>query len=229
MNDLELVRLLERAVDHVPIGEPPVGPLLDRGRRTVRRRRTATGVGMAVAVAVVVGAGATWLPSAGGGPPAHVAAPGPESGTRQSPTAAPERPTSLPVGPLPDSGMASCVEEYRPAAVSRRGFAFDGEVVAIGPSVTGGQPAGQPQDLVGVTFVVNEWFRGGGGATVVVDMTAPMVAGEFSTVSAPSYGVGTRLLVSGESRWGGRPLEDPIAWSCGFTRYYDPATAAAWR
>lgn len=228
MNDPELVRLLERAVDDVPIGPPPVGPLLDSGRRTLRRRRAATGVGVALAVAAVIGVGAAWLPSPGGGPASQVAAP--ESGTSspQSPTA-PERAAPPPVGPLPDGRVLRCVEEYRPGAVVRRGFAFDGEVVAIGPSVSGGMPAGQPQDLVGVTFAVNEWFRGGEGATVVVDMTAPLVPGEASTVSAPSYGLGTRLLVSGESRWGGGPLEEPIAWSCGFTRYYDAATAADWR
>jgi hypothetical protein len=38
--------------------------------------------------------------------------------------------------------------------------------------------------------------------------------------SPPSYAVGTRLLVSGE---------DQIVWACGFTRYFDEETAAAWR
>jgi hypothetical protein len=38
--------------------------------------------------------------------------------------------------------------------------------------------------------------------------------------SPPSYSVGTRLLVS---------REDAIAWGCGFTRYVDEETAAAWR
>jgi hypothetical protein len=45
---------------------------------------------------------------------------------------------------------------------------------------------------------------------------------------APGYRIGTRLLVSGMPRWGGAPLADAIAWGCGFTRYYSPATAAAW-
>jgi hypothetical protein len=41
--------------------------------------------------------------------------------------------------------------------------------------------------------------------------------------------MGSRLLVSGEPRWGGTPLEDPIAWGCGFTRYYDSGTAKSWK
>lgn len=45
----------------------------------------------------------------------------------------------------------------------------------------------------------------------------------------PSYGVGTRLLVSGEPRWGGTdPLRDAFAWGCGFTRYYDAQAATDW-
>ena len=44
----------------------------------------------------------------------------------------------------------------------------------------------------------------------------------------PAYQIGTRLLVSGTPRWGGAPLADPIAWGCGFTRYYSRATAAEW-
>jgi hypothetical protein len=44
-----------------------------------------------------------------------------------------------------------------------------------------------------------------------------------------AYGAGSRLLVSGEARWGGSPLEHPIAWGCGFSRNYDPETATTWR
>jgi len=65
---------------------------------------------------------------------------------------------------------------------------------------------------------------------VTLDMTPPQPdRGQAVLESALSYGVGTRLLVSGEPRWGGAPLTDAIAWGCGFTRYYDPATADAWR
>jgi hypothetical protein len=34
--------------------------------------------------------------------------------------------------------------------------------------------------------------------------------------------------VSGEPRFGGAPLNDPISWSCGFTRWYNEADARIW-
>lgn len=128
----------------------------------------------AVMALLVAGCGATARS-------AEVAGPAQESGMRVNPTA--ER-----SGPLSDGALVDCVEQYSPAAVSRRAFAFDGVVVDI-------------------------------GSTVVVDLQAP----------ARSYGLGSRLLVSGEPRWGGTALEDAIAWGCAFTRYYDPATANSWR
>ncbi len=48
-------------------------------------------------------------------------------------------------------------------------------------------------------------------------------------LTVPSYTVGTRLLVSGEFSQEGTSLQDAIIWGCGFTRYYDPTTADAWR
>jgi hypothetical protein len=70
----------------------------------------------------------------------------------------------------------------------------------------------------------------GSGPTVTVDITPPQ-AGRSIDMSelVPAYGVGTRLLVSGAPRWGGSALTDAIAWGCGFTRYYDEATANSWR
>lgn len=110
--------------------------------------------------------------------------------------------------------------------MARRSFAFDGTVVAIGPALSNratpplaGQPlAGPPLPLAGVTFRVNTWFRGGTGPTVTVDMQAPATV---SSDPLPAYGVGTRLLVSGEPRWGGAPLNAAIAWGRGFTRPSD--------
>lgn len=96
----------------------------------------------------------------------------------------------------------SCVEAYSPTAVAGSSFAFDGTVTAIGPARS--NRPGVELPLAGVTFRVNEWFRGGSGDT------------------------GTRLLVSGEPRWGGAALDAAIAWACGFTRYHDPHTAAEW-
>ena len=118
-------------------------------------------------------------------------------------------------GPLPDtrsgavpvSGEGGCVERYSASAVSGRAFAFDGTVTAIGDGA--------------VTFEVAEWFVGEGPASYTVRMRPPTKSG--MSESSPSYFVGTRLLVSGELDG------DPIAWTCGFTRYFDEETAAAWR
>lgn len=70
---------------------------------------------------------------------------------------------------------------------------------------------------------------GDGQATVTVDMMAGPEAGTASSVEGTAYGVGARLLVSGAPRFGEAPLKAPIAWACGFTRSYDPTTAASWR
>lgn len=119
------------------------------------------------------------------------------------------------------------MEQYTPAAVAGRGFAFDGTVVEIGPG-TSNKPGRGQLDTVAVTFKVNEWWRGGSGSTVTIDMGPPAAPSAHAETGA-AYGVGTRLLVSGEARWGGKPLDDPIAWGCGFTRYHDTQTAEAWR
>jgi hypothetical protein len=137
-------------------------------------------------------------------------------------------PTADRSGPLPDAGAASCVESYAPEAVTGRAFAFDGVVVEVGRSVSdrgGSSDLGLP----GVTFEVREWFSGGRADTVTVDLQSPSTGSEEASVAGHAYDVGSRLLVSGEARWGGSPLEHPIAWGCGFSRYYDPATATAWR
>lgn len=155
---------------------------------------------------------------------------------RRPPVAAPSHPASHVA--LPSAGGASvptgkgtlrsglaakCVEGYSPVAVAKRSFAFDGTITTIGPARSNRPGVALP--LAGVTFRVNKWFRGGTLSTVTIDMEAPDITAEDPL---PSYGIGTRLLVSGEPRWGGAPLDAAIAWSCGFTRYYDPGTAAAW-
>lgn len=131
-------------------------------------------------------------------------------------------------GALFGSETTSCVEPYSPAAARGHAFAFDGDVVSVGPSVTN-RSDGADLDVVGVTFAVREWFAGGGDDTFTVDMPPPGHCPEASSESGPEYTTGTRLLVSGEPRWGGPPQNSPIAWTCGFTRYYDPQTAAQWR
>ncbi|WP_353952143.1 hypothetical protein V6K52_01490 [Knoellia sp. S7-12] len=109
------------------------------------------------------------------------------------------------------------MEEYTLAAVTNRAFAFDGVVIDIGDSVSDQGGEGD-LGLPGVTFRVYQWFSGGEGRTFRVDLQAP----------SGSFGVGSRLLVSGESRWGEPDLAAAIAWGCGFTRYFDAKTAHAW-
>lgn len=129
-------------------------------------------------------------------------------------------------GPVAVGGPADCVERYSPAAVDGRGFAFDGTVVDVGAGVTDRPGKGQ-LNYLGVTFSIESWFVGGAGTTITIDMASPSPGSPLSDGASP-YKPGTRLLVSGESRWGEGVLRDGIAWECGFTRYYDEVTADAW-
>lgn len=128
-------------------------------------------------------------------------------------------------GPLPDGGAVSCVESYSPETLQKRAFAFDGIVIRLGPSVSDRGDDGD-LNLAGITFEVREWFVGGDADEVTVDLQS---VGEGTAEGDLPFQVGTRLLVSGEPRWGGAPLDSPIAWGCGFSRYYDEQTATAWR
>ena len=140
-------------------------------------------------------------------------------------------PVSSAHGPLPVSGAQSCVEAYSPETLktlmqTNGAFAFDGTVTRVIPLPALAHP---PEVLV--TFDVHEWFHGGSGATTTIEMDPPAptkhVTGESELFN--SYDVGTRLLVSGVPRWPGRTPAEPVAWSCGFTRYYDAAAADTWR
>jgi hypothetical protein len=117
------------------------------------------------------------------------------------------------------AGM-SCVETYDRETLSNRAFAFDGTVTDIGDHVAQGDP------YVEVTFEVHEWFRGDGPAEVGVQMWPPH---ETTSVETTTYERGARLLVAGEPRWDGEPLDTPIAWSCGFTRTHTDEVADTWR
>lgn len=137
------------------------------------------------------------------------------------------KPAVTRTGPLEDKGSAaSCVEGYSPATLRNRDFAFDGTIVAIGPGGTN-KPDKGGLPTASVRFKVNEWFKGGAEDTITVDLMSPAsIAGD----DTPLYEEGTRLLVSGEPRWGGQPLDDAIAWSCGgFTSYYQVQVADEWR
>jgi hypothetical protein len=161
------------------------------------------------------------LTACGGADPAATQ-PAPRAET-QSPSPAGD----LRTGPLGEDARASCAEAYSPTTLADRAFAFDGTVTSIGPGTTNRPDKGH-LDTAAVTFAVNEWFAGGTAPTVTVDLMSPTSHTRAS--EQPAYEEGTRLLVSGEPRWGGEPLDSPIAWSCGgFTRYYDDAMAAEWR
>lgn len=204
---------------------PVENDLIDGALRKVRNHRRVRGAAIAGLVAAVATIGGVLSSGVWG----HEA--------QRPPVAAPSHPASE--APLPTAGTAttptgggsgvstSCIEGYSPAALAGSAFAFDGTVTAIGPARSN-QP-GVALPLAGVTFRVNEWFRGGSRSTVTVDMDAPPTANRStSDESVPAYAVGTRLLVSGAPRWGGAPLDDAIAWGCGFTRRYDVQTAAEW-
>ena len=217
MDDDQATRLLERLAEDVHVGPAPIGDLLHRGRAARRRRRWVV-AGAAAACLLVAGVAViTTTGGDSGGPTSREALGDPTGGRR---------------GELPTSGAASCVAtwtEDRPIA-EQRDFAFDGVVTDIGPGRTNRPDSGE-LGLVSVTFRVQEWFAGGTGPEVAVDMDPPLQEGQGRSGSDddPAYAVGSRLLVSGAPRWGGAPLEDPIAWGCGFTRYYDQDTADSWR
>lgn len=180
--------------------------------------------GMCLGLMSVIGACAT------GQDPALMPTHERQSNTAQGPRDEPgdvDNPTAPRAGPLPDAGKASCGEQYSPEAVADRAFAFDGVVVEIGSAISNRGDHGD-LDLAGVTFEVGEWFSGGSGTTVTVDMSPPVEESHGPSEGGPSYAIGSRLLVSGQPRWGGTPLSDAIAWGCDFTRYYDPATAKSW-
>lgn len=220
----ELRDVLTSYVDeHTPTVLPPFSDVGARLRRRSRRRATALSIGaVAVVGAGVVVSGADTPGTVVAKAP--IAAPttsqSPQTSTGPEPTASPSTRT----GPVLDSSSASCVEPYNAQTLTSRGFAFDGTVLSLSPV----QPApGSPHGVFGyqrVTLRVNEWFRGGSQATTSVDMLGPTA----SSAQGVSYGIGTRLLVSGQPQPGGI-LPGSVAFGCGFTRYYDQTTAASWR
>lgn len=123
---------------------------------------------------------------------------------------------------LGSNAGASCVEVYSLITLANRAFAFDGTVTEIEPAE---DESPGSLSYAHVTFEVHEWFRPSGPDRVTVEMSPP---GYHSTLKEADYAIGSRLLLSGESRWGGAPLDDPIVWSCGFSRTYTTEAAAAW-
>jgi hypothetical protein len=109
--------------------------------------------------------------------------------------------------PTPSGGapiIGSCVEQYSPANLANRDFAFDGTVVTI----EGDE----------VTFTVNSPYRGVDGTEVT--LTAEGMTGTAITSGGgPTLVEGARYLVAGD---------EAFVWGCGFTQPYDPAVAAVW-
>jgi hypothetical protein len=222
--------------ERTPKDVPDFGDVTARARRRSRTRVAAAVAGTLAVVAVGLGVVVGIQPDR----PAStiVAIP---SLTSVKASQSPVR-DSQHSGALPEDGVSKCVEAYTPQAVAHLAFAFDGTVTHIGPGTTDrlgfgrldSPREGQP-GLVAVTFTVNHWFHGGTSATVTADMTSPVTQGAQSPATkggdrvGKSYGIGSRFLVSGGPRWGGPALQDAIVLGCGFTRYYDPQTASAWR
>lgn len=218
---------------------PAADGLLDGTMRRVRRRRRVQASWTAATCLAVVGFAAALLPGLSG--------PGPQvTSTAPSTVTAAAEPT--PQGTVPagaagkrldgGSAMVSCARP-RPAS-----FAFDGAVVAISDGL-GREFDGDPiADLsyVEVTFHVNEWFRGGDPVidTVVVILDAPSASGVTveGVRAAPSYQVGSRLLVPGGDSAAGGPVQwgapgpegKAFAWDeCGpGVFFYSPERAAVW-
>lgn len=114
-----------------------------------------------------------------------------------------------------DTSTGRCVEQYSGATLRERAFAFDGTVVSVA-SVQ--DPRAPKDDIVAgqVEFQVHEWFSPRGpGDLVKVWMQRSVEPGD-------------RLLVAGEPRWGGEPLDDAIAHECEFTASYSDALRAEW-
>jgi hypothetical protein len=192
-------------------------------RRVHHRRRTLTAA--AATTAVLIAAVGAYRPYTT--PQAQP----PDTSASIAPTAPAVGPPAgaAPGDPL-GSAAAQCAKPYSPETLAEQAFAFDGTVTGIGPGRTA-RDEDPPLDLRSVTFRVHTWFTGGAGTTAVVDMPPPTAGAgtdDVTSENGPAYQIGTRLLVSGMPRWGGAPLTDAIAWSCGFTRYYSPATAADW-
>lgn len=119
---------------------------------------------------------------------------------------------------LGSNAAASCVEAYTLSTLANRAFAFDGTVAEIGTT--------EELLYIVVVFEVHEWFWPDGPDRVDVLIMPP---GSISSEGGPDYAEGTRLLITGKPRWGGDPLDDPLAWYCGFSRTHDAETATSWR
>lgn len=210
---------------------PPATGLAERVRRRARRRRNtriAWGAGAlaaasTVAVALGGGLGTTDDPSevrpVAAEPSSSPAVPSEEEAGGESLL---ESGGESAAGAVPGSAALAACKNSSPEFVARLDVAFDGTVTAIG--ATRPDRPGRTGPQIVTTFAVNEWFRGGSAATITVEV--PVLAEQFER--GPAVEVGTRLLVSGTRPYVPKNYEVHV-FGCGFTRYYDEATADAWR
>lgn len=189
---------------------PPSPEVLARSRsavRVARPRRWLVPVLAVVATAAVIAAGAVVL------------RPDP------APPVASE-PVYLQGGP----DDAICAGRYSPERLKQLPFAFDGTVteVEVRPVAPGPVKISRAA-RVQVTFQVTEWFKGDDGSPIQVSMA---VLGEVPRPGGNPYGlpfkVGSRLLIAGDTTSGGS-IQLSRAWMCGFSRFYDDASAREWR
>ena len=229
-SELPPLRSLPKGRDHAMraalMSELMSSPYPAKTRQPLRRRLLTPAFAGIITVPILIAAVVVGTWQTGDRAPGRSATPGPIS----------SQGTSATPGPISSQGMsadrafpASCAESYDLATLKKRAFAFDGTVSRITAMQPPTDGSGVLDGYVTVTFTVNEWFRGGNQGTVTLDMGGSMGGSVVIEDQEISYGVGTRLLVSGEPRFGGSPLHAAIAWGCGFTRYYDKDTAASWR
>ncbi len=112
----------------------------------------------------------------------------------------------------------SCAFAFTDRTLAERAWAFDGTATRESTGLDshfGAVPT--------TTFRVNHWYKGGSAAAVTVEFSFDR--SEDQTIHG---GIGTRLLVTGEPRWGGKPLDEPVAWGCGFTQVWTAQAAQQW-
>lgn len=166
----------------------------DHEQKSPRRRRLALAAAAVVAV-LGIATGAALI--CGGDDEVKAA--------RSTETTAVDSEPITPGGGISPGGAASCVEQYDLTTISDREVALDATVESV--------------DGDSIALTVNEWFRGGDGASITLQ-GASTLSGITSAGESVSLEPGTRLLVAGD---GG------FAWSCGFTQAYDSAVADDWR
>src|SRR5664279_30549 len=166
---------------------PAAVALADKARQRVhesRRTRLRWGAGTLVAASVaatsVMAVGTLSKPPVG------------ERAATPTITSSPSnQPSSQPTGALPGGTSAASCKIYSPAAVASMPLAFDGTVTAIGESRI--DPQYSWIRLVTTSFTVHQWYRGGAGDTVTVEIPV----GDSIDPGPPPFDIGTRLLVSG--------------------------------